>query len=82
MGHKRNHLNLFFREVTKTTIKKTARTNNINGKNSGIRKAIQTISRVIITTISVSKNSFFPNFLPNSSFIVSPIASSKYLLIF
>ena len=58
------------RYVNKTVSKKIISIRNINGNKLGIRKAIETINRVIITTINVSRNSFFPKVLPNSSFIL------------
>ncbi len=59
------------RESKKTTIKKTTITNNINGNKVGIRNITQTKNRLTITTVTVSSNSFFPNDLPNSSFIIT-----------
>jgi hypothetical protein len=73
LGNKKSHDYLFrlCQNVNNAVIRKITSTRNINENKSGIRKAIETINRVIITIINVSKNSFFPKVLPNSSFIFS-----------
>ena len=66
-----NFLFLFFQEVINTAIKVTRRTNNINGNRGGIWKPIQNKNKHITTAINISKNSFIPNGLPNSPFILT-----------
>jgi hypothetical protein len=66
-----NYFFLFIKAVISTAAKATTRTNNINGNRVGIEKPIITTNRVIITIINVPRNSFFPNGLPNSSFILT-----------
>ena len=77
-----DYLFRFCRKTNNTIIKKITNTNNINRKKSGIIKPTQTKNKATTTTINVSRNSFSPNGLPDSSFILTHdyLVFFKYLL--